>query len=1167
MKTRILLLAVTCFCVLAGSVNATPFFQDEQTGEAPEPGKKMNFQGTLYENGEPVTGERSFTFTIELGDGATWTETHPNVQIVEGLYAVMLGSVTPMPADLFYEFEERDLTISVGNTVLGTTKLLAPFGLNNGRNFSTAEFDLVVKSDADTATLVTRISGMGLTGNRPANAIYAGASTDSTNTAIYARVDAGEENTSFQTGIRSDVVNNGPGWATPIWGVGVGNGGGTTYGIRGEARGIGNGFSAAARGLNFVESADEPISRYGALFDTRWGSDTSVPILGTSYGVSGVARGSEVNYGIYGSAQGPEGSLNYAGFFQGDVKITNSLFLTNDEGFGSEISTFSVMHRGTDTEVNAMLGNNWIDGGGEQNNRGALFLFADTVERFNRGGADIRRVELRAKDNGWGGSVGALSLRAYDAVKIDADIQTYDGESHFGSLRLDGSTSNNFNFSADGYPDGNLARMTMSGGLAHTDENNNTYVPELVRLWIERFNDGTSDDERAALELKSAFGNRTTTLNTEILEFRKSDYTGNFLSMGTNNQGEGNYLPYLNMQGNLQHDDGQGNMYTPTLFNLNIWKSSDTNEQASLNLNSTEGANVNLDVNGLSFNSTDYQPMSLYSNDTGYGRRNPNLSMTSGVKKDDGNGNFYNPQLAYFGIGTIDDNNDQANLNLSNTLGGNVSLDPNGIGFNAADYQTISLHTYDNGTGRKIPNLSMTSGIQMSDEAGNSYHPEILTLGINTIDQDTDFGSLSLGSTDGRSVGLNRDGLNFGDQTYSPLSLGLSYYDNVIQGAYFRINGSIQRMDEGQDFSYNPELISLSTSKYSETNEVGELRLTATDGAIFSINAYGFSGTVNDLRGRNLNVVNEDDLGVFSVSSYKDESGKTLSNLTLNASVLDDNAGIRQFSSLSVQKAYHEGTPDYGANFELNGPTTNNFTMGAKFWEDADLPHFRMTGKALTDDGNGNTYLQDAVIATVYRQDSGVETGEINLHGSVANTGIRMYGAYDNENNGTGTSHIALDGNGSYIYLWGRDGQVDASGEMNAAAFNQTSDARLKKNVATLTSGLALVNQLRGVRYNWKDEAKTGNKVGFIAQEVEAVLPELVVTKKDGFKAVNYAEMSAVLVEAVKELSRQIDELKRENSDLKAELTKADELESRLAKIEAMLAMDDSKETVKAGQK
>lgn len=1186
MKTKILLLAMICLCVMVGSVNATPFFQGEQTGEASEPGKKMNFQGTLYENGEAVTGERSFTFTIDLNDGEEWTETHPTVQIVEGLYAVMLGSITPMPADLFYDFEERDLTISVGNTVLGTTKLLAPFGLNNGQNFRTAEFNLVVESDTDTATVVSKISGMGLSANQPANAIYASASTDSTNTAIFARVVVGVDNPSFQTGIRSDVVNEGPGWSTPIWGVGTGNGGGTTYGIRGEARGNGNGFSAAARGLNFVESTDGPISRYGALFDTRWGSDNTVPILGTSYGVSGVARGSETNYGVYGSAQGPEGSLNFAGFFQGDVKITNSLFLTNQEGFGSEISNFSVMHRGSDTEVNAMLGNNWIDGGGEYNNRGALFLFADTVERFNRGGADIRRVALRAKDNGWGGSVGALSLRSFDAVKIDADIQTFDGEGHFGTLRLDGSTSNNFTFSADGYPDGNLARMTMSGGLAHTDENNNTYVPELVRLWIERFNDGTSDDERAALELKSAFGNRTTTLNTEILEFRKSDYTGNFLSLGTNNQGEGNYLPYMNMQGNLQHDDGQGNTYTPTLFNLNIWKSSETNEQASLNLNSTEGANANLDVNGLSFGNSEYQPMSLQNNDTGYGRRNPYLSMTSGLKKDDGNGNFYNEQLAFFGIGTTDENNDQANVSLRNTAGGYAAVDPNGIDFNAPDHQTISLRAVDYGNNRLNPQMTMASSLSTDDGNGNPYFQQLVTLGVNNSgdnndnanlnlrntngksvgldangigwgasdyqtaalqlyqggyervnpsfrmtsgiantdefgnnsytdlvnlsiynqDETNDYGVFELNSTDGRNIYMDRGGLRFNSTNgFAPVELNVNDYGDGTLGGNLQMRGGIQRTDEGQDFSYNPSIVQLNVNRWSETKEVGQLTLFDTEGTSFGIDAYGLNGISNVMDARSFRLYTDEAKEIVNLSAYDDgESGKAASFTILNSG--DNYEEIVRIESVKSGDKY--GSVRLGKE----SSSTDQFVIdangvfgGKNVYQD---------GLALNYDGTGGAFLQ-------------------------------MYAG--------GVQQVLIEASTGNMTLGG--------------SLSQSSDARLKKNVKRLTSGLAMVNKLRGVTFNWKDEVKTGNKIGFIAQEVEAVLPELVVTKADGFKAVNYAEMSAVLVEAVKELSRQIDELKRENSDLKAELTKAEELESRLEKIEALLALGDSKETVKAGQK
>jgi hypothetical protein len=171
-----------------------------------------------------------------------------------------------------------------------------------------------------------------------------------------------------------------------------------------------------------------------------------------------------------------------------------------------------------------------------------------------------------------------------------------------------------------------------------------------------------------------------------------------------------------------------------------------------------------------------------------------------------------------------------------------------------------------------------------------------------------------------------------------------------------------------------------------------------------------------------------------------------------------------------------------------------------------------------------------------------------------------MYGASDFNNDGSDIkAHIALDGtNGNHIFLDGT-GNADFTGTVNVVSLNQTSDARLKKNISTLTSGLATINRLRGVRYNWKDESKPQNKIGFIAQEVEEILPELVHTKADGFKAVNYAEMTAVLVEAVKELTAQVEALKAENTNLKAEASKVEAMEDRLAKIEALLGSSEKR--------
>jgi hypothetical protein len=96
------------------------------------------------------------------------------------------------------------------------------------------------------------------------------------------------------------------------------------------------------------------------------------------------------------------------------------------------------------------------------------------------------------------------------------------------------------------------------------------------------------------------------------------------------------------------------------------------------------------------------------------------------------------------------------------------------------------------------------------------------------------------------------------------------------------------------------------------------------------------------------------------------------------------------------------------------------------------------------------------------------------------------------------------------------------NGEMTAINFNSTSDINLKTNIQTVENALETVNTLRGVSFDWKE---TGfGSYGVIAQELEEVLPELV---KDGeVKSVNYNGIIGVLIEAVKELKKEVEELK-----------------------------------------
>lgn len=99
---------------------------------------------------------------------------------------------------------------------------------------------------------------------------------------------------------------------------------------------------------------------------------------------------------------------------------------------------------------------------------------------------------------------------------------------------------------------------------------------------------------------------------------------------------------------------------------------------------------------------------------------------------------------------------------------------------------------------------------------------------------------------------------------------------------------------------------------------------------------------------------------------------------------------------------------------------------------------------------------------------------------------------------------------------------LEVGGGIGAATFTYTSDRSLKKNIATIKSPLTKILQLRGVTFNWKKD--NSPSVGLIAQEVETVFPELV-TQSNGIKSVQYGNLVAPLIEAVKEQQKEIDNL------------------------------------------
>jgi len=107
-------------------------------------------------------------------------------------------------------------------------------------------------------------------------------------------------------------------------------------------------------------------------------------------------------------------------------------------------------------------------------------------------------------------------------------------------------------------------------------------------------------------------------------------------------------------------------------------------------------------------------------------------------------------------------------------------------------------------------------------------------------------------------------------------------------------------------------------------------------------------------------------------------------------------------------------------------------------------------------------------------------------------------------------------------------GRIDASNDVVAYS---TSDIRLKENITPILNPIAKIEAIGGYTFDWKPEHKDlhgfeGHDVGVIAQEIEVIMPEVVTTRDSGYKAVKYEKLVPLLIEAIKDLQKQVDELK-----------------------------------------
>ena len=152
---------------------------------------------------------------------------------------------------------------------------------------------------------------------------------------------------------------------------------------------------------------------------------------------------------------------------------------------------------------------------------------------------------------------------------------------------------------------------------------------------------------------------------------------------------------------------------------------------------------------------------------------------------------------------------------------------------------------------------------------------------------------------------------------------------------------------------------------------------------------------------------------------------------------------------------------------------------------------------------------------------------------SIFNTGLKVgYDSGDYICFGTGSNgQISVRQNGVEEFRFAAGGTFHADADVVAYSSTVASDEKLKTNVENVNYGLVDVIKLQGRRFDWIEEDR-GNDIGLIAQEVQEVIPEVVkevdgLDGKDPHLTIDYAKLTSVLIEAVKDLKTEIEDIKK----------------------------------------
>jgi hypothetical protein len=455
------------------------------------------------------------------------------------------------------------------------------------------------------------------------------------------------------------------------------------------------------------------------------------------------------------------------------------------------------------------------------------------------------------------------------------------------------------------------------------------------------------------------------------------------------------------------------------------------------------------------------------------------------------------------------------NINASNITSGTISNDRT-TGNTANSASTIVLRDASGNFGSNVISASLFSG---DGSAINSINASNISSG--TIAN----ARTSAASANGASTIVLRDGSGgFGAGDITSLSISGNGVALTAINASNIASGTIANARTSASSSNGASTIVLrGASGEFAAGAITGTSFSGNGSALTAINASAITtGTLDNARTSAASangastIVARDASGNFTANAgtFTSVSGNGVALTAINAS---------NIASGTIANARTTAATANGASTIVLRGTSGEFSAGA-----ITGTSFSGNGSALTAINASN--LSSGTVATA-RLGTGTANASTFLRGDQTYATVTSGITLTDDTSSNATRYVLLTSATSGTITTANVSSSKltynpSTGNLSATIHHSSSDKRLKTDIQPIPDALIKISQINGVTYLRTDTPETVRHTGVIAQEVEAVLPEVVATGLDGYKVVAYGNMIGLLVEAIKELKAEVDALK-----------------------------------------